>query len=223
MAREPSQASFASSWNGRAEPSRARSGTEPHRADCRKIAPLLAPMSHLLGAVTEDWKDKFSEPVQRVEAARAWPSGGIKYENHGPVNRGNRRGSRHDHGRAGSNHVNRRAGAAGQLLIKLWPHLQAHILPWGGPGGHCRYPESGVLSSKIWRRCTRTTPPDRTEDGTRTHRIGRSKGTTWQGEIVHPRMRYWVRTSIEGHRTPVCTSPELPRRHVGSPRVRPGP
>jgi hypothetical protein len=30
---EPSRASFASSWNGRAEPSRARSGTEPHRAE----------------------------------------------------------------------------------------------------------------------------------------------------------------------------------------------
>ena len=32
-------------------------------------------------------KNKFSEPVQRLEAARAWPSGGIKYENHRPVNR----------------------------------------------------------------------------------------------------------------------------------------
>jgi hypothetical protein len=30
---EPSRASFASSWNGRAEPSRARSVTEPHRAE----------------------------------------------------------------------------------------------------------------------------------------------------------------------------------------------
>jgi hypothetical protein len=67
--------------------------------------------------------------VQRLEAACAWPSGGIKYENHGPVNRGNRRGSRHDHRRAGSNCVNRHAGAAGQPLIKLWPHLQARILP----------------------------------------------------------------------------------------------
>jgi hypothetical protein len=30
---ESSRASFTSSWNGRAEPSRARSGTEPHRAE----------------------------------------------------------------------------------------------------------------------------------------------------------------------------------------------
>jgi hypothetical protein len=74
-------------------------------------------------------KNKFSEPVQRLEAARAWPSGDVKYENHGPVNRGNRRGSRHVHRRAGSNCVNRRAGAVGQTLIKLWPHLQARILP----------------------------------------------------------------------------------------------
>jgi hypothetical protein len=68
-------------------------------------------------------------PNKRLEAARAWPSGGIKYKNHGSVNRGNRRGSRHDHRRADSNCANRRAGAAGQPLIKLWPHLQARILP----------------------------------------------------------------------------------------------
>jgi hypothetical protein len=28
--------------------------------------------------------------------------------------------------------------------IRLWPHLQARILPSGGPGGHYRYPEPGV-------------------------------------------------------------------------------
>jgi hypothetical protein len=33
----------------------------------------------------------------------------------------------------------------------------------------------------------------------------------------------WVRTSIEEHWTPVSASPELPRRHDGSPRLVPGP
>jgi hypothetical protein len=55
--------------------------------------------------------------------------------------------------------------------------------------------------------------------------------TTWtdlriphgkKGQYV-PRSTDWVRTSAEEHRTPVSTSPELPRRHVRSPRVRSGP
>jgi hypothetical protein len=115
----------------------------------RKIAPSLTPMPCLLRAVAEDWKDKFSELVQWLEAPRAWPISDIKYEGHGPVYHGNRRGSQRDHRRAGSNCVNRRAGATGQSPIRLWPHLQARILPWGGPGGHCRYPGSGVPSTTV--------------------------------------------------------------------------
>jgi hypothetical protein len=74
-------------------------------------------------------KDKFSGPVQRLEAPHAWPNSDIKYEGHGPVSRGDRRSSRHDPKRADSNCANRRAGAAGQPLIRLWPHQQARILP----------------------------------------------------------------------------------------------
>jgi hypothetical protein len=73
-------------------------------------------------------KTSFSEPVQRLEAPRAWPNSDIKYEGHGPVSHGNRCGRRHGHRRAGSNYINRRAGAAGQPPIRLWPHLQTHIL-----------------------------------------------------------------------------------------------
>jgi hypothetical protein len=73
-------------------------------------------------------KISFSEPVQRLEAPRAWPNSDIKYEGHGPVSRGNRHGRRHDHRRADSNYINRRAGAASQPPIGLWPHLQTHIL-----------------------------------------------------------------------------------------------
>jgi hypothetical protein len=39
-------------------------------------------------------KISFSEPVQRLEAPRAWPNSDIKYGGHGPVSRGNRRGRR---------------------------------------------------------------------------------------------------------------------------------
>jgi hypothetical protein len=42
-------------------------------------------------------KISFSEPVQRLEAPRAWPNSDIKYEGHGPVSHGNRCGRRHDH------------------------------------------------------------------------------------------------------------------------------
>jgi hypothetical protein len=73
-------------------------------------------------------KISFSELVQRLEAPCVWPNSDIKYEGHGLVSRGNRRGRRHDHRRAGSNYINRRAGAAGQPPIRLWPHLQTHIL-----------------------------------------------------------------------------------------------
>jgi hypothetical protein len=31
-----------------------------------------------------------------------------------------------------------------EAKYKLWPHLQARILPRGGPGGHYRYPETRV-------------------------------------------------------------------------------
>jgi hypothetical protein len=39
--------------------------------------------------------------------------------------------------------VNHQSGHV-EARCKLWPHLQARILPWGGPGGHCRYPETRV-------------------------------------------------------------------------------
>jgi hypothetical protein len=74
-------------------------------------------------------KISFSEPLQRLEAPRAWPNSDIKYDGHGPVSHGNRRGSRHDHRRAGGDCANGRTGAAGQPQIRLWPHLQARILP----------------------------------------------------------------------------------------------
>jgi hypothetical protein len=80
------------------------------------------------GTSQESEKISFSEPVQRLEAPRAWPNNNIKYDDHGPVSRGNMRSSRHDHRRAGSNYINRRTGAAGQLPFRLWPHLQTRIL-----------------------------------------------------------------------------------------------
>jgi hypothetical protein len=67
--------------------------------------------------------------MQRLEAPRAWLNKDIKYGGHGLVSRGGRRGSRRDHRRAGSNCINGCAGAASRSPVKLWPHLQARILP----------------------------------------------------------------------------------------------
>jgi hypothetical protein len=39
--------------------------------------------------------------------------------------------------------ANHRSGHV-EVKYKLWPLLQARILPCGGPGGHCRYPETRV-------------------------------------------------------------------------------
>jgi hypothetical protein len=74
-------------------------------------------------------KLSFSEPVHRLEAPYAWPNSDIKYDGHGPVSRGNRRGKRHDRRWAGGNCADGRIGAAGQPQSRLWPHLQARILP----------------------------------------------------------------------------------------------
>jgi hypothetical protein len=74
-------------------------------------------------------KINFQKPTQRLEAPRAWPNKGIKYGGHGPVSHRGRHGSRRDHRRAGSNCINGRAGAASRSPVKLWPRLQARILP----------------------------------------------------------------------------------------------
>jgi hypothetical protein len=71
----------------------------------REVAPPLAPVPRLLGAATEDEKVKFSK-MQRLEAPRAWPSKDIKCGGHGSVSRGDRRGSRRDHGRTCSSCIN---------------------------------------------------------------------------------------------------------------------
>jgi hypothetical protein len=103
------------------QPARRLPGAEKSHYHLRQCHVFLGP----------SWKSEkisFSKPVQRLEAPRAWPNSDIKYEGHGPVSRGNRRDRKHDHRRAGSNYINRRASAAGQPPIRLWPHLQTHIL-----------------------------------------------------------------------------------------------
>jgi hypothetical protein len=47
----------------------------------------------------------------------------------GSVSRGDRLSSWCDQGRTGSDYVSKRTEAARQSPIKLWPHMQARILP----------------------------------------------------------------------------------------------
>jgi hypothetical protein len=83
---------------------------------------------HEVALLQQQQEDKYSKPMQRLEAPRTWPNKDIKYGGHGPVSRGGRRGSRRDHRRAGSNCINECVGVASRSLVKLWPHLQTRIL-----------------------------------------------------------------------------------------------
>jgi hypothetical protein len=143
----------------------------------------------------------------------AWPNSDIKYDGHGPVSRGNRRSSWHGHRRADSNCSNRHAGAAVQPPIRLWSHLQARILPQAGPGATVGTLNQGY--PLLWYEGAAPVPPGHKDSGSRPHHMGRTRGTTWQGKIIHPEVHRWVRTS-KGHRTPVRTGPELLEGHAGS-------
>jgi hypothetical protein len=74
-------------------------------------------------------KLNFQKCVQRLEAPRAWPNKAIQCGGHGSVSCGDRRGSQRDQWRTDSNCTNGRTEATSQSLAKLWPHLQARILP----------------------------------------------------------------------------------------------
>jgi hypothetical protein len=52
------------------------------------------------------------------------------------------------------------------------------------------------------------------------HRMGRPKGATWQEKTTHPSMYRGVRTSTEGHRTPIRISMEPPSKVRTSARSR---
>jgi hypothetical protein len=102
--------------------------------ECRKTHHRLRQCHIFSGPSRKSERISFSEPVQQLEAPRAWPNSDIKYDGHGPVSHGNRRGSRHDHRRAGCNCANGRIGAAGQPQIKLWPTCRLASSPEVGPG-----------------------------------------------------------------------------------------
>jgi hypothetical protein len=88
---------------------------------CREVAPPLAPIPRLLGAAAEDGEVKFSKPMQRLEAPRAWPNEAIKCGGHGSVSRGDRRGSRRDQGRTGSNCIKRARRSSEPISQTLAP------------------------------------------------------------------------------------------------------
>jgi hypothetical protein len=96
---------------------------------CRKSELPLAPVLRLLGAATEDREGDFLNQCSGTEAPRAWPSETIRRGGRGSVSRGDRHGSWHDRRWIGGDYVSKRTEAAHQSPIKLWPHLQARILP----------------------------------------------------------------------------------------------
>jgi hypothetical protein len=98
-------------------------------SEYRKSEPPLAPVLRLLRAIAEDREGNFSNRCSGIEAPHIWPSETIMHGGRGSVSRGDRRGSWRVQRRTGSDYVSKRPKAARQSPVKLWPHLQARILP----------------------------------------------------------------------------------------------
>jgi hypothetical protein len=101
---------------------------------CRKSEPPPAPILRLLGATIEDREGDFLNQCSGIEAPLAWPGETIRRGGRRSVSRGDRHGSWRDRRRIGGDYASKRMEAAHQSPIKLWPHLQARILPEVGPG-----------------------------------------------------------------------------------------
>jgi hypothetical protein len=95
----------------------------------REVEPSLATVLCSLSTAAEGEKAIFQNQCSGIEAPRTWPNKTIKCGSHGSVSRGDMRGSWRDRRRVGSDYVSKRTEAARQSSIKLWPHLQARILP----------------------------------------------------------------------------------------------
>jgi hypothetical protein len=144
---------------------------------CREGEPPLALCR--LGAAAEDREGNFSNQCSGIKAPRAWPGETIMRGGRGLVSRDYRHGSWRDRRRTGGDYVSKRTEAARRSPVKLWPHLQARILPLGGHGGHCRYPEIGVPLTTVWRRGARAAISSRVANNTRPHHVDGSGATTW--------------------------------------------
>jgi hypothetical protein len=95
----------------------------------QKGEPPLAPALCLLGAAAEDREGDFLNQCSGIEVPRAWPGKTIRHGGRGSVSRGDRHGSWRDRRWIDSDYVSKCTEAARQSPIKLWPHLQARILP----------------------------------------------------------------------------------------------
>jgi hypothetical protein len=82
------------------------------------------------GVVAEDREgNNFSNQCSIIEAPRAWLGETIMRGGRGSVSRGDRHGSWRDRKRSGNDYVSKHTKAARQSPVKVWPHLQALILP----------------------------------------------------------------------------------------------
>jgi hypothetical protein len=96
---------------------------------CRKSEPPLAPVLCLLGAAAEDIEGEFLNRCSDIEAPRTWLGETVRRGRRGSVSCGDRHGSWRDRRQIGGDYISKRTEAARESPIKLWPHLQARILP----------------------------------------------------------------------------------------------
>jgi hypothetical protein len=98
-------------------------------SECRKSEPPLSLVLRLLGAAAEDREGEFLNQCSGIEAPRVWPGETIRRGGRGSVSRGDKHGSWRDRRRIGGDYVSKSTKATHQSPVKLWPHLQARILP----------------------------------------------------------------------------------------------
>jgi hypothetical protein len=96
---------------------------------CEEGKPPHALVLRLLEAAVEDREGEFSKPMQRYRGTPRVARQNHHVWGHGSVSRGDRCGSWRDRRRTGSDYVSKHTEAARQLPVKLWPHLQARIVP----------------------------------------------------------------------------------------------
>jgi hypothetical protein len=116
-----------------------------------------------------------------------------------------------------SNYDSKRTEAACQSPIKLWPHMQARSLFWGGPGGHCRYPESGAPLTTVWRHGARAAISSRAVNNTRPYHVDGSRGATWPEKMIYLRMQS-VGPDLHEEAPDPCTHSPDPRIRSGTPK-----
>ena len=77
--------------------------------------------------------------------------------------------------------------------------------PEVGPGGHCRYPETGVPLTTVWRRGIHAAISSRVVNSARPHHVDGSGAATWLEKTIYSKVSTVGLDPMGKCRTPVHT------------------